>query len=124
MLSEERKSELEPEPKKQENRRKGGRERRGRPHRSYHTLEESEHSIEVTNTSHHVGTSGSGNKALEAYVRVNRYKVKALFDTETMGDNDISRKFVSTFQIPTRDLDTPISLKMAVKGSCTTVNYK
>ena len=41
-----------------------------------------------------------------------------------MGDNHISGKFVSTFQIPTWDLDTPISLKMAVKGSFTTINYK
>ena len=41
-----------------------------------------------------------------------------------MGDNLISGKFVSTFQIPTQDLDTPISLKMAVKGSRSTINYK
>ena len=41
-----------------------------------------------------------------------------------MGDNLISGKFVSTPQIPTQDLDTPISLKMAVKGSRSTINYK
>jgi len=41
-----------------------------------------------------------------------------------MGDNLISGKFISTFQIPTKDLDTPISLKMAVKGSRSTINYK
>ena len=40
-----------------------------------------------------------------------------------MGDNLISGKFVSTFQIPTQDLDTPLSLKMAVKGSRSTMNY-
>ena len=41
-----------------------------------------------------------------------------------MGDNLISGKFVSTFQLPTQDLNTPISLKMAVKGSRSTINYK
>ena len=41
-----------------------------------------------------------------------------------MGDNLISGKFVSTFQIPTQHLYTPISLKMAVKGSRSTINYK
>ena len=41
-----------------------------------------------------------------------------------MGDNLISGKLVSTIQIPTQDLDTPISLKMAVKGSHSTINYK
>jgi len=41
-----------------------------------------------------------------------------------MGDNLISGKFVSTFQIPTKDLDTPIPLKMAVKGFRSTINYK
>ena len=29
-----------------------------------------------------------------------------------------------TFQIPTQALDTPISLNIAVKGSCSTINYK
>ena len=99
-------------------------ERRGKPRRSYHTQEESEHPIEVTNTSNHVGPSGGGNRALEAYVTVNGHKAKALFDTGTMGDNLISGKFVSTFQIPTQDLDIPISLKMAVKGSRSIINYK
>ena len=41
-----------------------------------------------------------------------------------MGDNLISGKFVSTFQISTQDLDTPISLKMAVKRTRSTINYK
>ena len=41
-----------------------------------------------------------------------------------MEDNLKCGKFVSTFQIPTQDLDTPISLKMAVKGSHSTINYK
>ena len=99
-------------------------ERRGRSRRSYHTQEETDHPIEVTNTSNHVGPFGSGNRVLEAYVTVNGVKVKALLDTGTMGDNLISRKFVSAFQIPTQDLDTPISLKMAVKGSRSTINYK
>ena len=36
----------------------------------------------------------------------------------------ISGKFVSTFQIPTQDLNTPITLKMAVEGSRSTINYK
>ena len=106
------------------NGRRGGTERRGRPRRCYNTPRESDHPIEVTDTSNHVGPSGSGNRALEAYVTVNGHKVKALFDTGTMGDNLISGIFVSTFQIPTQDLDTPISLKMAVKGSRSTMNYK
>ena len=106
------------------NGRRGGMERRGRPRRSYHTQEEPDHPIEVTNTSNHVRPSGSGNRALEAYVTVNGHKAKALFDTGTMGDNLISGKFVSTSQIPTQDLDTPISLKIAVKGSRSTINYK
>ena len=99
-------------------------ERRGRPRRSYHTQEESDHAIEVTNTSNRVGPSGSGTRAHEVYITVNGHKTKALFDTGTMGDNLISGKFVSTFQIPTQDLDTPISLKMAVKASRSTINYK
>jgi len=41
-----------------------------------------------------------------------------------MGDNLISAKFVSTYNIPTKSLDTPINLKMAVKGSRSTNNYK
>jgi len=41
-----------------------------------------------------------------------------------MGDNLISAKFVSTYNIPTKNLDTPINLKMAVKGSRSTINYK
>jgi len=106
------------------NGRRGGIEKRGKPRRSYHTQEETNHTIEVTNTSNHVGPSGNENKALEAYITVNGHKTKALFDTGTMGDNLISGKFVSTFQIPTKDLNTPISLKMAVKASRSTINYK
>ena len=79
---------------------------------------------EVTNTSNHVGPSGNKNKALKAYITVHGHKAKALFDPGTMGDNLISGKFLSTFQIPTTDLDTPISLEMAVKGSRSTINYK
>ena len=41
-----------------------------------------------------------------------------------MGDNLISGKFVSAFQIPTQDLNNPISLKMALKGSRSTINFK
>ena len=106
------------------NGRRGVSERTGRPRHSSHPQEESDHPIAVTNTSNHVGPSGSGNRALEAYVAVNVHKAKALFDTGTMRDNLRSAKFVSTFQIPTQDLDTPISLKMAVKGSRSTINYK
>ena len=83
------------------NGRTGGMETRGRPDRSYHTQEESDHLIEVTNTSKHVGPSRSGNRALEANVTVNGHKAKALFNTGTMGDHLISEKFVSTFPIPT-----------------------
>ena len=41
-----------------------------------------------------------------------------------MGDNLISGKFVSAFPIATQDLDTPITPKMAVKKSRSTINYK
>ena len=106
------------------NRRRGGMERRVKPRHSYHTQEETNHPIEVTNTSNHIRLAENENRALEAYITVNGHKAKALFDTGTMGDNLISGKFVSTCQIPTQDLDTPISLKMAVKGSRSTINYK
>ena len=106
------------------NGRSGGTDRRGRPRRSYHTKEESDRPIEVTNTSYYVGPSGSGNRALEAYVTVNGHKAKALSATGTMRGNLITGKLVSTFQILTQDLDSPISLKMAVKGTRSTINYK
>ena len=96
------------------NGRRGGTERRGKSRRSYHTQEETNHPIEVTYTSNHIELSGNENRALEAYITVNGHKAKALFDTGTMGDNLISGKFLSTFQIPTQDLNIPISLKMAV----------
>ena len=99
-------------------------ERRGKPCRSYHTQEETDYHIEVTNTSNHIEPSGNENRAPEAYFTVNGHKAKALFDTGTMGDNLISGKFVSIFQIPTQDLHTPILLKMAVKRSHSTINYK
>jgi len=41
-----------------------------------------------------------------------------------MGDYLISAKFVFIFQIPTKDLDTPIILKFAVTCSRSTINYK
>ena len=71
-------------------------ERRGRPHRFYHTQEELDHAIKVTNTSNDVGPSGSGTRALKVYITVNGHKARALFDTGTMGDNLISGKFVSS----------------------------
>jgi len=67
---------------------------------------------------------GEDCNTLEAYITVNGHKATAVFDTGAMGDNLISGKFVSTFQIPTIDFATPISLKMAVKGSRSTINYK
>jgi hypothetical protein len=60
----------------------------------------------------------------EAYVMVNGDQAKALFDTGTMGDNLISGKFVSINRIATENLKVPISLKMVVKGSRSTINYK
>jgi len=106
------------------NGRRGETERTGKPRCSYHTEEETNHTIAVTNTSNDVGPSGNENQALEAYITVDGHKAKALFDTGTIGYNLISGKFVSTFQIPTKDLDTPISLKMAVKESCSIISYK
>jgi hypothetical protein len=61
---------------------------------------------------------------LKAYVMVNGYQIKALFDTGTIGDNLIPGKFVSTNRIATKNLKVPISLKMTVKGSRSTINYK
>jgi len=49
-------------------------------------------------------------KPTKTYITVNGHQAKALFDTWTMEDNLISGKFVSTFQIPTKDLETSISL--------------
>ena len=78
----------------------------------------------MTNTSNHLGPSENENKALEAYITVNGDKAKTLFDTGTMRDNLVSGKLGSTFQIPTKDLDTTISLKVAVKGWRSTINSK
>jgi hypothetical protein len=50
--------------------------------------------------------------------------VKEQFDTSTMGDNLISGKFVSTNRIATENLEVPVSLKMTVKGSRSTINYR
>jgi hypothetical protein len=61
---------------------------------------------------------------LKAYVMVNGHQVKAQFDTGTMGDNLIPGKFVSTNRIATENLEVLISLKMVVKGSRSTINYK
>jgi hypothetical protein len=61
---------------------------------------------------------------LKAYIMLNRDQAKALFDTGTMGDNLISGKFVSTNRIAIKNLEVSISLKMAVKGSRSTINYK
>jgi hypothetical protein len=55
---------------------------------------------------------------------VNGHQVKALFDIGTKGDNLITGKFVSISRIATENLKVPISLKMAVKGSKSTINYK
>jgi hypothetical protein len=41
-----------------------------------------------------------------------------------MGNNLISRKFVSTNRIATKHLEVSISLKMSIKGSRSTINYK
>jgi hypothetical protein len=61
---------------------------------------------------------------LEAYILVNGHQAKALFDTGTMGDNLISGKFVSTHRLATENLENLIALKMAVKGSRSTINYQ
>jgi hypothetical protein len=61
---------------------------------------------------------------LEAYVMVNGHQAKALFDIGTMEDYLISGKFVSINRIATESLEVPISLKMVVKGSRSTINDK
>jgi hypothetical protein len=61
---------------------------------------------------------------LKAYVMVNRHQAKALFNTGTIGDNLITEKFVSTNRIATENLEVRISLKMVIKGSRSTINYK
>jgi hypothetical protein len=61
---------------------------------------------------------------LKAYVMVNGHQAKALFDIGTMKENLISGKFVSTNRIATENLKVSISMKMAVKGSRFTINYK
>jgi hypothetical protein len=57
---------------------------------------------------------GTEQITLKAYVMVNGYQVKALFNTSTTGDNLIYGKFVSTNRIASKNLKVPISLKMAV----------
>jgi hypothetical protein len=61
---------------------------------------------------------------LKAHVMVNRHQAKVLFDTVTMGDNLIFRRFVSTNRNATENLEAPISFKMAVKRSRYTINYR
>jgi hypothetical protein len=55
---------------------------------------------------------------------VNGHQVKALFNTGTMGDNLIYEKFVSKNRIATENLEVPVSLKIAVNGSSSTINNK
>jgi hypothetical protein len=74
--------------------------------------------------SNQVTPRGTEQMTLEIYVMVNGHQVKALFSTCTMGDNLISGKFVSTNRITTENLKVPISLKMAIKKSRSTINYK
>jgi hypothetical protein len=50
--------------------------------------------------------------------------VKALFNTGIVEDNLIPGKCVSTNRIATENLKVSISLKMAVKGSRSTINYR
>jgi hypothetical protein len=61
---------------------------------------------------------------LEVYVMVNRHQGKVLFDTGTMGDNLISGKFISINRITIENLEVSIYLKMAVKGSRSTIKYR
>jgi hypothetical protein len=61
---------------------------------------------------------------LEGYIMVNGYQTKVLFCKGIIGDNLISGKFVSTIRIATENLEVPISLKIVVKGSRSTINYK
>jgi hypothetical protein len=61
---------------------------------------------------------------LKAYVMVNGDQVKALCDIGTMGHNLISEKFVSRNRIATKNLEVSIFLKMVIKGSRYTINYK
>ena len=89
---------------------------------SFHT--QMQKTVQTNVTSNHVGPSATQPLTLEAYITVNGHQAKALFDTGTMGDNLISGKFVSTHHIPTSTLDNPIALKMAVKGSRSTINYR
>jgi hypothetical protein len=61
---------------------------------------------------------------LEAYVMVNAYQAKALYDTGTFGDNVISGKFVTMNRIAIKNLEVSISLKIVVKRSRSSINYK
>jgi hypothetical protein len=54
----------------------------------------------------------------------NGHQVNTLFDISIMGENFISGKFVSTNRIATENFEVPIFLKMGVKGSRSTINYK
>jgi hypothetical protein len=61
---------------------------------------------------------------LKAYLMVNGQQVKLQYDTSTIGDNLISGKFGSINRITTENLNISIAIKIAIKGSRSTINYK
>jgi hypothetical protein len=92
------------------------------PRRAFRTEQELNNSI-TSIFSNQVTFRDTEEITLKAYVIVNGYQVKVLFDTSTMGDYVITGKFVSTNQIATENLKVPISLRMALKGFRSTINY-
>lgn len=67
---------------------------------------------------------GTPPQALEAYIDINGNRARVLFDTGTVGISLVSNRFVTTHQIPYEPLEKPQTLKMAVKGSRSTVKHQ
>ena len=71
-----------------------------------------------------VGTpKGKPFQALEFTININGKPARALADTGTIGGTVISKKFVTTHNIPYTARKNHVTLKMAVKGSRSTSSF-
>ena len=55
-------------------------------------------------------------------VKINANKTMALLDLQTEGCNLLNTQFVQLFKIPTRELNPPLTLMTAIKGSRASIN--
>ena len=63
-------------------------------------------------------------QALEFTIMVNGKHARALVDAGTIGVTLLSNRFVTTNNIPYKPRKNPVNLKMAIKGSRSTINYR